>query len=500
MRQRMRDDKEIHMTDPTDDPDDPLQQIISAPALTVSLPPIGSADASGAGDGGANPFVQQFVGSFPSLLPGVGVGASAAGASATNRSAPEPPGLLNAAPPDIATPSILGAPVAAPIFSGAAPAFQAGLVTPPGYQPPVGPRSQSLTPAPTPRQPGLLDPTPPIDGVLGGAPPASSRAVSGLLGSMTDAPTIDDLVHNPAVIPYVTPPHTPAWTGAAAPAGWNNPPPPIQPAASASIQPPAPAGLTPSSAPLPTTDTAADGSGGPTTAAPGAAYSLADPSALGRSGQQAPSASRGLAPAPLDTGAAPAGFDRGLIDPGASRFAAAGDDETDRADDPAAPVDAGDLTETASSLSARDKSYLDRYYGPVADYAARYKVSPLLVLGLGLESAFATKGTYTRTGDAFGMTGGSTKHMVHATSPADNVKTWFDTFGQRVYGVGDDLQAFTNALQARDANGNPVPGRHPYNTDRASTWPDMVRRGVREMQRDMPLYAPQAARQAARPS
>jgi hypothetical protein len=69
-------------------------------------------------------------------------------------------------------------------------------------------------------------------------------------------------------------------------------------------------------------------------------------------------------------------------------------------------------------LSARDKSYLDKYYDPVRVMAKRYAVDPALVLGVGIESGFASKGTYLRTGDAFGMTGGSGEHMTAANSPA----------------------------------------------------------------------------------
>jgi hypothetical protein len=61
----------------------------------------------------------------------------------------------------------------------------------------------------------------------------------------------------------------------------------------------------------------------------------------------------------------------------------------------------------ANHLSVRDKSYLGKYYNPVTVLAKRYDVDPALVLGVGIESGFASKGTYLRTGDRFGMTGGS---------------------------------------------------------------------------------------------
>jgi hypothetical protein len=46
----------------------------------------------------------------------------------------------------------------------------------------------------------------------------------------------------------------------------------------------------------------------------------------------------------------------------------------------------------------RDKAYLDKYYDAVAAFAKRYNVDPALVLGVGIESGFASEGTYLRTG------------------------------------------------------------------------------------------------------
>ena len=49
-----------------------------------------------------------------------------------------------------------------------------------------------------------------------------------------------------------------------------------------------------------------------------------------------------------------------------------------------------------SSISDRDKAYLEKYYGPVAALAKKYRVDPVLVLGLGFESGFTSAGTYPR--------------------------------------------------------------------------------------------------------
>lgn len=83
-------------------------------------------------------------------------------------------------------------------------------------------------------------------------------------------------------------------------------------------------------------------------------------------------------------------------------------------------------------LSARDKAYLDKYYDEVVMLARTYDVDPALVLGVGIESDFASKGAYLKTGDAFGMTGGSTKHMTYATSPAHNASEWFNSWGPQI--------------------------------------------------------------------
>jgi hypothetical protein len=109
-------------------------------------------------------------------------------------------------------------------------------------------------------------------------------------------------------------------------------------------------------------------------------------------------------------------------------------------------------------LSVRDKAYLDKYYDAVAALAKRYNVDPALVLGVGIESGFASEGTYLRTGDAFGMTGGNTKHMTKSESPEQNVKQFFDNYGNQIRGTGNDASAFVNGLQGCDPSGKRVNG------------------------------------------
>jgi hypothetical protein len=105
---------------------------------------------------------------------------------------------------------------------------------------------------------------------------------------------------------------------------------------------------------------------------------------------------------------------------------------------------------------------------------------------IGGESGFATTGTYRRTGDAFGMTGGSTKHMTYADSPADNVAKWFSSWGPQVRGVGSDKSAFLNALQGRDASGAPAQGWNRYNLVDPQ-WETKTSGYIKQMLRDIPL-------------
>jgi hypothetical protein len=141
-------------------------------------------------------------------------------------------------------------------------------------------------------------------------------------------------------------------------------------------------------------------------------------------------------------------------------------------------------------LSWRDKAYLDKYYDAVNKLAKKYNVDPTLVLGLGIESGFASQGTYLTTGDAFGMTGGNTNHMTTAASPDENVKQFFDRYGDQIRGSGSDTSAFINGLEGRDAAGKLVRGRRVYNTVNPD-WPTDVRNGVGQMKRSVPVYISQ---------
>ena len=148
-------------------------------------------------------------------------------------------------------------------------------------------------------------------------------------------------------------------------------------------------------------------------------------------------------------------------------------------------------------ISARDKAYLDKYYDPVAALAKVYNVDPALVLSVGSESGFATRGTYLRTGDAFGMTGGNTKNMTTAASPTENAKQFFDNYGNQIRGTGNDDSAFLNALQGLDASGKGVPEWKVYNTFDSKGWNSMVADGIHQMRRAIPIYLSQRQKNSA---
>ncbi len=137
-------------------------------------------------------------------------------------------------------------------------------------------------------------------------------------------------------------------------------------------------------------------------------------------------------------------------------------------------------------LSARDRDYLDRYYAAVAALARQYDVDPALVLGMGGESGFGTAGTFRRTGDAFGMTGGSTRHMTYAASPEENARQFFDAYGDQIRGSKGDVDRFLNGIHGRDPNGKPIAGRKNYNSH--GGYDTLVRPWIALMQRDVPLY------------
>jgi hypothetical protein len=145
---------------------------------------------------------------------------------------------------------------------------------------------------------------------------------------------------------------------------------------------------------------------------------------------------------------------------------------------------------TQPHISKRDRAYLDKYYNAMAAKAKDYGVDPALPLGLGIESGFATKGTYLRTGDAFGMTGGTTKHMTHAKDAAQNVDELFSTFGERMRGTGSNISLFLNHLEMEDANGNQITSQGMYNSVEIppTAWKSFITSGIKEMQRDIPIY------------
>jgi hypothetical protein len=150
--------------------------------------------------------------------------------------------------------------------------------------------------------------------------------------------------------------------------------------------------------------------------------------------------------------------------------------------------------ERSRRLSARDKAYLDKYYDAVAALAKVYNVDPALVLGVGAESGFASQGTYLRTRDAFGMTGGSTRNMTTAVSPTENVKQFFANYGNQIRGTGSDPSAFINALQGLNSSGERVNGWKVYNSARPDNWRELMSGGICEMGQAVPTYLAQRSK------
>jgi RHS repeat-associated protein len=148
-------------------------------------------------------------------------------------------------------------------------------------------------------------------------------------------------------------------------------------------------------------------------------------------------------------------------------------------------------TEPTPKLSARDRSYLDKYYKPVHAKTKTYKVDDAQVLGVGIESSFADpnvkNNTYTQTGDAFGMTGGSTKHMTSASSPEANVSQFFEGYGNQIRGTSGNDPSFVNGLEGEDADGKAVKGWKTYNTVNPE-WKSFITSGIKEMRRDLDIY------------
>ena len=88
------------------------------------------------------------------------------------------------------------------------------------------------------------------------------------------------------------------------------------------------------------------------------------------------------------------------------------------------------------------------------------------------------------------MTGGSTKNMTKASSPTENVKQFFDRYGNQIRGTGSNVSAFINGLEGRNASGTRVKGWNVYNSVN-SKWGSMIKSGIIEMRRDIPIYLAQ---------
>ena len=133
------------------------------------------------------------------------------------------------------------------------------------------------------------------------------------------------------------------------------------------------------------------------------------------------------------------------------------------------------------------------YYKPVSQTAPNYKVNPALVLGMGIEGAFADpnikNSTYNTTGDVFGQTGGNTKNMTTAKDPTQNANGWFANWGQQVQGVGSNVPAFLNGLEGMNAEGQRVKGWKVYNSVKGGApWRIMAASGIRQMLMEIPIY------------
>lgn len=152
----------------------------------------------------------------------------------------------------------------------------------------------------------------------------------------------------------------------------------------------------------------------------------------------------------------------------------------------AGATDQAEFEPAAFRLTARDKSYLDRYAPAVIAHSKTLNVYPALPLGVGLlESSGATDGTYKRTNDAFGMTNNGTDHMSRfpagPSGVGQDVQRFFDLYGRQIQGVGSDEGAFCNALQGADPSGRPVPGWRRYNSINGQ-YCDSLHKNIRSMQ------------------
>ncbi len=92
-----------------------------------------------------------------------------------------------------------------------------------------------------------------------------------------------------------------------------------------------------------------------------------------------------------------------------------------------------------------------------------------------------------RTGDAFGMTGGSNKHMTSASSPEADVSQFFEGYGNQIRGTSGNDPAFVNGLEGEGADGKAVKGWKTYNTVNPD-WKNFITSGIKEIRRDLDVY------------
>ena len=78
--------------------------------------------------------------------------------------------------------------------------------------------------------------------------------------------------------------------------------------------------------------------------------------------------------------------------------------------------------------------------------------------------------------------------MTTASSPMDNVRQFFDSWGEQIQGTQGNVSAFINALEGEDAYGNQVDGWKVYNSAVPDQWRAMIQAGIAQMNRDVPLY------------
>lgn len=93
------------------------------------------------------------------------------------------------------------------------------------------------------------------------------------------------------------------------------------------------------------------------------------------------------------------------------------------------------------------------------------------------------------------MTGGNTKHMTVAGSPAENAEQFFDRYGQQIHGTGSNVSSFIDALQGIDASGKHVTGWKTYNSENPY-WPSFIEGGINKMRRSIPTYLSQRKKEA----